>query len=586
MRRSALFFLFAAAPIAVTIDGGLLHQHMTRAWRRAAVNTGHLPLPRAEPSHLTAVLTPALRHHAASLAFNAPPPPPPAAAVSPRAAQSLAGTSHTARVPHDPLAQLARDDDGTLNLAQLDDDALNALLQRDGDEEIGADPTAGPAADADTKMVSVAKEAWVMAEPHWRSRKLGYLRAGAMVARAEEPVGQRGCKRGWYRVYPRGYMCHGRKASIDVDHPVAQLSAPRPNLDGLPYTYVTSRYPTPPLYARLPTLAQQQRAEPSRSYHLRKHARLAQRADYTAPPAAAPTPKWLSDGEVLPGLGGVDRGPRRVTLGRARVRSGFALLANYEHLGRRFGLTTELALIPLDRTRVVRPSALQGAVLSDEFDLPIAIVRSKHARRYRPHGQALALAGSFGWRSVLSLSGKRRSRGSDTFYELRDGSWVHADRVAYIGKFKQAPRWAKRGKKWIDVSLLRQTLVAYQGERAVYATIVSTGAGGIGDPKKTHATVQGTFLIHTKHLSVTMDGDEQGDQFDLRDVPYVQYFTAGYALHAAYWHDDFGTPRSHGCVNLAPLDAAWLFRWTDPQVPAGWHAALSLKHGTVVYVHP
>jgi lipoprotein-anchoring transpeptidase ErfK/SrfK len=115
---------------------------------------------------------------------------------------------------------------------------------------------------------------------------------------------------------------------------------------------------------------------------------------------------------------------------------------------------------------------------------------------------------------------------------------------------------------------------------------VSTGADGIGDPEKTHSTIQGTFLVHTKHVSVTMDGDEPGDQFDFNDVPFVQYFTEGYALHAAYWHDDFGTPRSHGCVNLAPLDAAWLFRWTTPEVPDGWHAALSAKRGTVVHVHP
>ena len=77
-----------------------------------------------------------------------------------------------------------------------------------------------------------------------------------------------------------------------------------------------------------------------------------------------------------------------------------------------------------------------------------------------------------------------------------------------------------------------------------------------------------------------------GDEFDLRDVPFVQYFTEGYALHAAYWHDDFGTPRSHGCVNLAPVDAAWLFGWTTPDVPEGWHAALTLKKGTIVYTHP
>jgi lipoprotein-anchoring transpeptidase ErfK/SrfK len=68
------------------------------------------------------------------------------------------------------------------------------------------------------------------------------------------------------------------------------------------------------------------------------------------------------------------------------------------------------------------------------------------------------------------------------------------------------------------------------------------------------------------------DSDETGSHFELRDVPWVQYFEGGYALHAAYWHDDFGRPRSHGCVNLSPIDARRVFFWTDPPLPEAWHA--------------
>ena len=59
--------------------------------------------------------------------------------------------------------------------------------------------------------------------------------------------------------------------------------------------------------------------------------------------------------------------------------------------------------------------------------------------------------------------------------------------------------------------------------------------------------------------------------YELRDVPWIQYFAAGYALHGAYWHDVFGVPRSHGCINLAPIDARYVFMWTEPSVPEGWH---------------
>jgi lipoprotein-anchoring transpeptidase ErfK/SrfK len=184
------------------------------------------------------------------------------------------------------------------------------------------------------------------------------------------------------------------------------------------------------------------------------------------------------------------------------------------------------------------------------------------------------------------LSGKTVRSGGATLLETKHGTFVRADQVVRIDPAEKMPSWAVAEQKWIDVSILKQSLVAYEGTKPVYATLVSTGADGLGDPKETHSTIQGVFRIHTKHVSATMDGDDVGDEFDLRDVAFVQYFTEGYALHAAYWHDDFGTPRSHGCINLAPRDAAWLFEWTTPEVPKEWHAGLALRGGTIVYTHP
>ncbi len=454
--------------------------------------------------------------------------------------------------------------------------------------ELRAEYCAPPQPPAPIQLVSTARETWIFAKPDWDSRRVGYLRAGAVVRRSEQPAGYRECRVGWYWIEPEGYVCVGSRASLELDHPVAALSTTRPRFDGLPYQYVQSRYPTPPLYARLPSVAEQQRTEPARKYFLRKHRRRQKDPNYVAPPPADPIPDRLQQGQVLPGLAGQDRGSQQLVLGQARVRSGFALLANFEHQGRRFGLTTELALIPLDRTRLVRQTAFHGVRLSDEFALPVAFVRSKYANRYRPHqpsGQ-FAADGRLPWRKALALTGVSRRVRRHLYYEVVDGSWVRADRVVRIERFEKAPKWAKQGRKWVDVSILRQALVAYEGLRPVYVTLVSTGADGLKDHKESHATIQGTFLIHTKHVSVTMDGDEQGDEFDLRDVPFVQYFTEGYALHGTYWHEDFGRPRSHGCVNLAPIDAAWLFRWTTPVVPDGWHAALSLTKGTVVHIHP
>ncbi|MBW2458681.1 MAG: L,D-transpeptidase [Deltaproteobacteria bacterium] len=573
MRLRTGLLVATAAVAAVTLDLPSLQQAVEGMGRMAASEVGLVQVSPVRAATAYPALTGVPGWTETQLAGTAAAVATAPAGDAPRSPPSAptVGDGEWGELPVEALGE----EDG----AEPRDDADDGRL----DEE-----PEGAGLDGPPVLVSVAKETWIFAEPRWRSRRLGYLRAGSVISREPEPATKRGCKRGWYAIEPRGFVCAGSRASLDPSHPVAQLAAKRPSLSGLPYLYATSRYPTPPLYARLPTVEQQQRIEPSRHHLLKKHARLTREKDYVPPPDPDPIPELLQDGQVLPGLAGVRRGAERVSLGRARVRSGFALVGTYDFAERRFGLTTEMALLPLDRTRIVQPSSLRGVRLSDEFTLPIAVVRSRYAKRFVQDASsgALAIGGKLTWRSVLALTGTTRHRRGATYLEVVDGSFIDASKVARIDRFRQAPRWARQGKKWVDVSILRQTLVAYEGTRPVYATLVSTGADGTADHEDSHATIQGTFLIHTKHVSVTMDGDERGDEFDLRDVPFVQYFTEGYALHGAYWHDDFGTPRSHGCVNLAPVDAAWLFGWTDPQVPEGWHGALSLKHGTLVYVHP
>ncbi len=436
------------------------------------------------------------------------------------------------------------------------------------------------------KLVSIAKETWVFEKPQWKSRRIGYLRAGASVGRSDDAVGYQSCKGGWYAVEPRGYVCVNAAASLDPNHPVAILSRTRPKMDGLPYGYVIARIPGPPMYAHVPSDAEQRKVETDLGFHLRQAKALEHDKDFVAPPD--PEAMWdeLSGDRALPGLGDeAPRSPTDLLLGRAKPRAGFALLTQFDVGGRRFGLTTQLFVVPLDRTRWISGSTFHGIELGDDVTLPVAFVMKHHAKRFEGDDAGHRHPGAeLGFREAVPLSGRTSADGQ--FYEAKDGSWVRAEDVRRIDPMHRAPVWAVPGRKWVDVSILKQALVAYEGKKPVYVTLVSTGADGLGDPKKTHSTIQGVFLIHTKHVTVTMDNDEKDDEFDLRDVPFVQYFTEGYALHAAYWHDDFGTPRSHGCVNMAPIDAAWMFGFTTPEVPKGWHAAMSLKKGTLVHTHP
>jgi len=435
------------------------------------------------------------------------------------------------------------------------------------------------------ELAATAREAWILAKPTWKARKIGYLRGGTVIERDEKPAGFSGCEKGWYRIRPRGYVCVGKTASLDVNNPVVEAVSTHPDRDrGLPYAYAMSRFPPPPLYVRLPTLDQQREVEPDLDKHLKQKGDLDGFAEL-----AGPVPGALLYERTLPSLDGHAYGPDVLHVGRPVARSGFGLLEVFEWTDRLFGLTTDLTLVPLDRTRFIRTSTLRGVKIEPGQGLPVAFVRSRSARQYRVDEATGAVqdAGAAGYRQGFALTGRKVRAGGRTFVETRDGVFLdEASDLLVIPPVRNLPGWATPGRKWIDVSILRQALVAYEGGQPVFATLVSTGADGLGDPKETHSTVRGVFVIHTKHVTATMDGDEVGDQFDLRDVPYVQYFTEGYAIHGAYWHDEFGVPRSHGCVNVSPQDAAWLFAWTEPQVPEGWHARLQLRGGTIVYTHP
>jgi lipoprotein-anchoring transpeptidase ErfK/SrfK len=116
------------------------------------------------------------------------------------------------------------------------------------------------------------------------------------------------------------------------------------------------------------------------------------------------------------------------------------------------------------------------------------------------------------------------------------------------------------GARWIDVDLTNQMVYAYEGDVVVNSFVVSTGTW-------LTPTVTGEYKIYVK----VRVQDMRGPGYHLRDVPYVMFFHGDYGLHGTYWHNNFGTPMSRGCVNLTTDDAAWLFNWASV--------------GTVVNVH-
>lgn len=134
-----------------------------------------------------------------------------------------------------------------------------------------------------------------------------------------------------------------------------------------------------------------------------------------------------------------------------------------------------------------------------------------------------------------------------------DSNFAKANAASVENQQKSAPRW-------IEIDLSEQRLIAWEGKKRIYSYRISTG-------KRTTPTPKGKFWINSKYRTHRM----RGEGYDIPDVPYAMYFYGGYAIHGAYWHKKFGTPVSHGCVNLRVKQARQLYNWA--------------KIGTLVVVH-
>ncbi|QYO67828.1 L,D-transpeptidase [Leptolyngbya sp. 7M] len=131
-----------------------------------------------------------------------------------------------------------------------------------------------------------------------------------------------------------------------------------------------------------------------------------------------------------------------------------------------------------------------------------------------------------------------------------NSEWIEA----WVNDLKQS------NQRWIQVNLAEQRLTAWEGNTPVFSIAVSTG-------RASDATPTGVYAIETKYRGARMQGESQGKQYDIPDVPYTMYFSGSYAIHGAYWHDSFGDPVSSGCINVPVEGAAWLFDWANMGTP-------------------
>jgi lipoprotein-anchoring transpeptidase ErfK/SrfK len=123
---------------------------------------------------------------------------------------------------------------------------------------------------------------------------------------------------------------------------------------------------------------------------------------------------------------------------------------------------------------------------------------------------------------------------------------------ATSGSTASRPSQVSKDEFWIEVNLTTQQLFAHRGEKLLKTFTVSTGTWA-------HPTVTGQYQIYVKLYATTMSGPG----YYLPDVPYTMYFYEGYGIHGTYWHNNFGTPMSHGCVNMRTTEASWIFEYSE-----------------------
>lgn len=418
-------------------------------------------------------------------------------------------------------------------------------LERTDDENVAVPDIPPPPADG-PRLGAVAHTVPVYDRPSRRGRELGELHAGATVARAATPVARKGCDGGWYAIHPRGFVCAGAGAgaTVDLAHPTLAAMALQPDRGAvLPYTYARA--------VRDTTLFS---ADPSQDDRVR-------------------------------------------AVGPLRAKSGFAVVGSWTAAAPsrgklRLAMTTDGRFVPAEDLEALKPSSFAGVALDEKVRLPMAFVvkRGVHAFSFRdgePHKEE-----ALDYHARVELTGKRRAAGGVEYWAAAGDRFVRLTDVTLVRERHEFPQFATGTRKWIDVSIVTGTLVAYEGKTPKFATLVSVGRDRLGNATAQEGTEavtrRGEFTVTAKRLTV-LPAPAASDEIAVThdDAPWALELSSGQRLVGAYFHDRFGIEHGPGDIQVSAADASTLFRWVEPQLPEGWHAvkvAEGAEAGTIVNV--
>ena len=391
-------------------------------------------------------------------------------------------------------------------------------------QDLGAIPKVPVPSENGPKLASIADSTPVFERPAANAARIGYLHAGGRIARAEQPFSKVGCADGWYPVRPAGFVCASGSATTDLRHPTLAAMAIQPLFDQpLPFTYARVSAETP-LYER----------------------------------------DSSQDGAVR-------------EIGKLKKRAGMAVVGSWtaklpEGSSERLALLTSGKFVKARDLEAAKPSTFAGVELDGKHDLPLAFVVKRGVKLWKLEGDEARQERELEFHETLDLSGKFRTAHGEKFWAAGE-RWVRHKDVTAVLPRSNFPEFVKDGQKWLDVSLVLGTLIAYEGKKPIFTTLVSVArdaalGGAVPElPSEDGATTTvaspalalGTFEVKAKHVTlVGADPFVARETYQLYDLPWAVELASGRLMHAAYWHDRFGIEHAPAASNCR-RDAVRLF---------------------------
>ncbi len=430
----------------------------------------------------------------------------------------------------------------------------------------------------------------VYSQPDLTKGKLGYLRIGTRTMVTERVDGE-GCAKGFYGLPSGGFACASKGLVVDSERPpFSKYPPPVPRMDqAMPYDYGFVRRWNGPMWWRIPTDLELQAMAVQRS--ARERQRLALAAEKVAEkPAETAEPVDTSEPAPVADLSVSQEELLAMKLPLSPdtpwLERGFFLSLGDKVVerGRTFYRTARGAYVAAADVSRYQAKDFEGQALG-EMTYPFGFTSKETKLIELTAENKLKAVKTLERRVFLDLDEETEISGK-AYMITSDRLLVRKEHLL-LPELQPLPKGLEPWERWIDISLSQQLLVAYEGTTPVYTTLVSTGRKGPKDDP--YDTPTGRWRIYSKHISTTMDGNSASDgNYSIQDVPWTMFFHGSYALHGAFWHRNFGSVRSHGCINMGPTDARWLFHWATPFLPEGWHGvnASDDSPGSTVIVRP